>query len=72
MLIIAAWTTPAGDRTSPLLPAARTEAEAERQVRDAIARARRERGTDVRVQVVDDRTGRVVLNVTPKSMESAN
>lgn len=70
MLIVPSWTTPAGDRTGPVLPTARTEAEAQRQVTEALAMARRAGGTDVRVQVVDDLTGRVVANVRPK--ENAN
>lgn len=67
MLIIPSWTLPTGDRTGPVLPTVRTEAEAERQVTEALAMARRARGTDVVVQVVDDRTGRLIAKVRPKA-----
>lgn len=68
MLIVPAWTTDDGSRTSPTFPAARTEAEAQRQVAEALAMARRANGTDVRVQLVNDMTGRLVLNVRPKAV----
>lgn len=69
-LIIPSWTTPTGERTGPSLPAV-PESNVARVVADALDQARRERGTNVVVQIVDDLTGRVVARVRPRVRRTA-
>ena len=55
--ILPIWTTPDGSRTGPLnYPPARSNTDAERLVQRGFDEARRARGTDPRVIVVDDVT----------------
>lgn len=66
-IILPIWTTPDGGTTGPLnYPPARTDAEVDRLVRLGLDEGRRARGSDVRVRIVDDVTGRCVAVVRAK------
>ena len=66
-LVVTTWRDRDGQVCSgPITAAARTEVEAQRQVTEGLATARRAGGTRPVCQVLDDVTGGLVMRVRPR------
>jgi hypothetical protein len=65
-LVIPTWRDAGGTLTGPINWPVATQGEAETLVRRGLADARRLRGTDVSLAVMDDITSRIVAVVRPR------
>ena len=67
MFVLPAWRDGSGTTCGPLSWPAVPESEVWNRIQEGLALARRARGTDPHVDVVDDMTGRLIATVRPGS-----
>jgi len=64
--VIPVWRDRSGAETGPLYPAATSDAAVSALITRGLIEARQAGGTDIRILVMDDMTGRRVATIRPK------